>query len=523
MMILHRTKLTPFFGLLFLIFSTFSLLAQKPRTGMVVDRAQYKATPYKAKLSTRSFKSMPAKASLEAFCPTPGDQGEYGTCVAFAAAYSMRTIMWAKQFDVRDRSKINSMRFSPSFIYEKIKNEGDTDCQGGSNPILACELMKLAGVPRMKSVDYASCIPEIDFDDLLEALDYIIDDYQTIWDIDLGTADDKVNATKKALSEGFPVLLGMMVPESFYSPGKVWHSPETDGGPSGKHGLHAMCVVGYDDTKEGGCFRVMNSWTAEWADGGFVWIPYKEYGEYALLALQAYSPRVEEPEPAPEPAPVKDEEPVVVEPEPAPKPAPKPLPRVETLLAGSVEFSTNTGAAMKASRVLTRNLVVEEEDDDKSGADGEDLVAYRMDDSYASGTKFRFYVNTNTEAYIYAFATDLTGKVNKILPFDDLMSPHIGPNSTVAFPSDTKIVKMDANKGTDYMLILYSTAKLDVNDVLQKMQSARGGLSSKMRAALGNRLLEKGDVKYDLNKIGFEVGAVQHGGVVPLMVEISHQ
>ena len=483
-----------------------TLNAQRRATGMVVDRAQYKATPYKAKLSTRSFKSMPPKASLEKYCPTPGDQGEYGTCVAFAAAYAMRTILWAKEYGVTDITTINRMQFSPSYIYEKIKNEGDTDCQGGSNPINACELLKQSGVPLLQSVPYGNCTAEIDDNDLLEAQEYLISDYQTLWDIDYGTADDKINGTKKALSEGYPVLLGMMVPESFYRPGKVWHSPDTDGGPSGKHGLHAMCVVGYDDALEGGCFRVMNSWTAEWADGGFVWIPYNEYGQYALLGLQAYYPRVEESEPE-----------VAPEPDPAPAPAPK----IETLLKGSVEFTINTGSPMKASRVLTRNLVVE--DELPVNKEGEDLVAYRMNESYASGTRFRFYVNTNTEAYIYAFATDLSGKVNKILPFDDLMSPHIGPNSTVAFPSDTKVVKMDENKGTDYMLILYSTAKLDVNEVLQKMQDNKGGLSSKMRAALGNRLIEKGDVKYSLDEIGFEVIDLQHGGVVPIMVELTHQ
>jgi hypothetical protein len=194
---------------------------------------------------------------------------------------------------------------------------------------------------------------------------------------------------------------------------------------------------------------------------------------------------------------------------------------VETLLKGSVEFALNTGSPMRASRVLTRNLIVE--DDAPAGNSNEDLVAYRMDESYASGTRFRFYVNTNTEAYVYAFATDLSGKVNKILPFDDLMSPHIGPNSTVAFPSDTKVVKMDESKGTDYMLILYSTSRLDVKEVMSTMQSTAGGLSAKMRAALGNRLIEKGDVKYDLNQIGFEVPDLQRGGVVPIMVEISHQ
>ena len=127
---------------------------------------------------------------------------------------------------------------------------------------------------------------------------------------------------------------------------------------------------------------------------------------------------------------------------------------------GNVDFAQNTGAAMSASRVLTRNLVVEEENGGNNEPSyKENLVAYRMDNAYPSGTKFRFFITTSTESYIYAFATDLTGKVNKILPFDDNMSPHIGPSSTVAFPSETKIVKMDANPGTDYMLILYLSLK----------------------------------------------------------------
>ena len=62
-----------------------------------------------------------------------------------------------------------------------------------------------------------------------------------------------------------------------------------------------------------------------------------------------------------------------------------------------------------------------------------------MQNSYHSGDKFRFYINIDKEAYIYAFATDLSGKVNRILPYDDMISTHVGANSVVAFPSDTKL------------------------------------------------------------------------------------
>jgi hypothetical protein len=151
------------------------------------------------------------------------------------------------------------------------------------------------------------------------------------------------------------------------------------------------------------------------------------------------------------------------------------------------------------------------------------LVAYRMDKSYASGTKFRFFINISEQAYIYAFATDLTGQVNRIMPYDDLTSTHVGANSVVAFPSEKKVVKMDDNKGTDYMLILYSTEKLDSKAIAEKMSATSGGLSKKIKAALGDKLISKGDVKYSDKEIGFDFTSKKRGGVVPLMVELSHE
>ena len=170
----------------------------------------------------------------------------------------------------------------------------------------------------------------------------------------------------------------------------------------------------------------------------------------------------------------------------------------------------------------------------------EDLVAYTMMNSYSSGTKFRFYMNVDKEAYIYAFATDLTGKINKILPFDDLTSTHVGSNTVVAFPSDTKIIKLDENKGTDYLMILYSKEKLNVDEMMSVMNKTKGGLSAKIIAALGNKLIDKNKIQYDGKQVGFKVNIkagtrnltvsdddksnteIATGSVVPLMIEIKH-
>ncbi|MCC6725633.1 MAG: DUF4384 domain-containing protein [Saprospiraceae bacterium] len=506
------------FLLAFIFLCLNTAFSQRKGTGFVFDLPSLRGTPYKAKLTMKSYKDMPSSASLEKYCPTPGDQGQYGTCVAFAAGYHLRTILWAKQYKVTDKSTIDQALFSPTYIYEQIKEEGDLDCLGGSNPVDAFELMLNMGVASIQTVPYA-CGGEVGFEAMLEGMDFRISDYQVLFYPEEGDNSQKINSVKKALAEGYPVLLGFTVPESFYESGPLWEPKETDGGPSGQHGLHAMCIVGYDDAKHGGAFRILNSWGTGWADGGFFWVKYDDFAKWSLVALQAYPPAVVEEEP------VVDNDPPTPTPSPTPNPPkPEPLPTPEpadVVLSGNVEFVTNTGNPMPAGRVLTRNLTVE--DDDEPEPYKEDLVAYRMNNAYPSGTKFRFFITTNTESYIYAFATDLTGKVNKLLPFDDNMSPHIGPNSQVAFPSEKKVVKMDANPGTDYMLILYSPEPLDANWMLSQMNATRGGLSAKIHAALGDKLMLPSDVKYRLNEIGFDVKGAKTGTVVPLMVEIAHE
>jgi hypothetical protein len=357
--------------------------------------------------------------------------------------------------------------------------------------------------------------------------------------------------------ENTPVIIGFELPKSFFTiKTDTWIPDPTEATGNWQHGKHAMTVVAYDDYKAGGAFKIMNSWGSAWGSSGYVWVKYADYTRYCLMAFQPFGdPNTplpdfiaeEAPQPAPRPQvlPKRDEAVVDVEPKPQPKPEPKketkpepkpqPAPQPDPIytLKGSVEFKLNTGESMVANRVSTRNLIVEddiknevkkeEKKQKKTEGGTEDLVAYRLDKAYQSGTKFRFFININEEAYVYAFATDLSGKVNRILPYDDLISTHVGANSVVAFPSEKKVVKMDDNKGTDYLLILYSTEKLDSKAIAEKMTNTSGGLSSKIKAALGDKLVNKGDVKYAESIIGFDFTSKKRGGVVPLMVEITHE
>ena len=345
------------------------------------------------------------------------------------------------------------------------------------------------------------------------------------------TEQEKIDFTKKALMEGCPVSTGFHLPETFFGiKGDTWTPDPNEEKGNWKHNGHAMAIVGYDDNKAGGAFRVLNSWGTQWADKGYVWVKYKDYAKWCIMALQVFgkddTPVPAEVKPQPEPAP---------SPKPDPKPQPKPEPKPEApvfALSGNVEFKLNTGGDMIVSQTSTRNLTVEE---DVQGLK-EDLVAYTMAQSHTSGTAFRFYLNVDNEAYVYALATDLTGKVDKILPFKDNISTHVGANSTIAFPSDTKVIKMDDQKGTDYLLILYSSEKLDLNEMVSKMNGMTGALSTKIKTVLGGKLIDKSKITYEKTRVAFttlkpstrnlsvEDDAPKNttGSVVPLMVEIKH-
>jgi hypothetical protein len=542
-----------------LLSATFALgFSQEYSLGMDWDPALTAKASTKIQLASVSYRGMPASYSLEKYAPSVGNQGNYGTCNAFACAYAAATMIFAQTHGITDKTTIDKLVFSPTYLYQNIVNNGGNNCQAGTHPVPALIFMNEKGLPFNKTVPYI-CGKSWSSTADKEAEKYKISDASLLFgkDNEVLTADFKVESTKKALLENTPVIIGFELPKSFFKvKTDTWDPDPAEALGNWQHGKHAMTVVAYDDYKAGGAFKLLNSWGSGWGSGGYVWVKYADYTRCCLMAFQPFGDAnaplpdfIAEvaPQPAPRPKVLPKRDEVVdvepkpqpkVEPKPQPKPTPQPTPQPKVepkpqpkptpqydptfTLKGSVEFIQNTGEKMTANRISSRNLIVEDEDKSDNKPKSEDLAAYRMDKSYPSGTKFRFFININEQAYIYAFATDLTGQVNRIMPYDDLISTHVGANSVVAFPSEKKVVKMDDNKGTDYMLILYSTEKLDSKAIAEKMSATKGGLSKKIKAVLGDKLVDKGDVKYSEKEIGFDFTSKKRGGIVPLMVELSH-
>lgn len=90
-----------------------------------------------------------------------------------------------------------------------------------------------------------------------------------------------LECVKGALADGFPVAIGIMVFESFESDQVARSGIVPMPGDSERDlGGHAVCVVGYDDSKEK--LLVRNSWGTSWGDGGHFSLPYEYLSEPGL-------------------------------------------------------------------------------------------------------------------------------------------------------------------------------------------------------------------------------------------------
>lgn len=79
---------------------------------------------------------------------------------------------------------------------------------------------------------------------------------------------------KSALNAGQPFVFGVLVFSSFMTSAvaSTGNVPTPDASRERFLGGHAMCAVGYDDTRE--VFIVKNSWGTGWGDRGNAYIPY---------------------------------------------------------------------------------------------------------------------------------------------------------------------------------------------------------------------------------------------------------
>jgi len=475
-----------------------SLFSQEQfTTGLLFSQEKYSNVKELAPLTTRSLSGIPSSYSLKAYCPTPLSQGRQPSCVGWASGYAARTISYAiKKNWANNVTLINQNIFSPAFVYNTIKSKEDVNCKKGSYIADAMYLIKNYGITKFNDFPYSDqkCSTKPSIYGMQLAKQNKIATFLKLanWNNPYKLADK----VKKAIANKNPVVIGMRVSSSFYKVAGAWSGVQV-----GNVGGHAMVVIGYDDTKYGGAFELMNSWGSRWGNNGFGWVRYADFEKYVKTAYVMVDNIKNPPQPKPKPS---------------PKPQPKPKPEVVTL-QGSMTLQLSSGSNMpiQLNPDVSRNFNIV----------AAEKTTYNVSTPYGSGTQFRIRFKSEKPAYIYLIGYGGGDKsVSALYPFENYSAYFGFSNSEVAIPNEDYFIEIDNVPGKDILCILYSTKPLEINKVVQSLKNANGSFTSKVKSYFKNDMYKGKEIEFDQNKISFTAKSADNSSnLVPLFISINHK
>ena len=240
--------------------------------------------------------SQPKSMDLSSNFPNPGDQGNQQSCVGWATAYALKS--YQEKVEIGWSLNTPDHLFSPAFLYNQINYGQDQ----GSYIHEALQLAVDKGVSTLATMPYSdgSYLNQPSNQAFAEAANYKAKSWSRLND---------TSQIKAAIANRKPVVGGIAVYNDMYNLKGSNSVYNTATGSS--LGGHAITIVGYDDDKYGGAFKVINSWGQNWGDGGYFWMPYDFVANDGPVLSQAYV--LEDAENSSEPA--DDQEPTEPEPD----------------------------------------------------------------------------------------------------------------------------------------------------------------------------------------------------------------
>ncbi len=451
-------------------------------TGGYLSPQQFeKANIYESLSDDTTKNPIPEAANLQKFAPPVGNQGNQGSCVAWSSAYAARTIEEA----ARTGADPNSLRFSPSFLYNQI---GLENCDG-SYIERAMEFMTQSGSVPYDQFPYDDhdCAKQPDQQLLEEAQQYKMRGFNRLTPGDRNNAID-LHAIKENISQGAPVVIGMQVGGSYMQPmmGKdLWEPSEEDRSMLG-FGGHAQCVVGYDDRKYGGAFLLMNSWGPQWGNNGFAWV---RYPDFKFFVREAYG----------------------IE------------PMAKTGAAAHEPFSCEIGLVQihyQGNKTLSGDYIPLQVKNDN---------VFETIAPVTKGQRFKMEVRNTTECYVYVFGKETDGTSYTLFPYPrgdnparTKYSPFCGITGYRLFPKD-KSMMPDSIGTRDVMAVVVSKQPLDWYGLNNTLSADPGkDYAARLDAAISSKLVHhvvfKSSAKGNMQ---FTVQGDNDKSVVATIVEIS--
>ena len=203
------------------------------------------------------YGSLPSAVYLTEYFPVPGNQGTQNSCTAWAVAYALKS---GQENMKRGWSRNSSAhQFSPSFVYNLVNN-------GKNEGAFLSDVFDIVS-------EYGVCS--------LNYFPYDQNDYKTKPTANqIGAARlyqsaywiniKGIPVIKNHIAGGDGVVIGIEVYPDFYDISASNQIYDKISGTA--EGGHAICLIGYDDSK--GAFKFINSWGSDWGLDGYGWISY---------------------------------------------------------------------------------------------------------------------------------------------------------------------------------------------------------------------------------------------------------
>ncbi|MCB0707027.1 MAG: DUF4384 domain-containing protein [Saprospiraceae bacterium] len=411
--------------------------------------------------------SLPRSVSLLQYAPKRGHQGQQGSCVGWASSYAARTILYSKA----SGQNPNTAPFSPSYLYNQIALTG---CQGAYMRD-AMEALKQGGVLPLSQYPYTdrSCTSQPDRTEQSQAQQYRIKGYNRLTTGANNYSPD-IAGIRQHLAQGAPVVIGMQVGGTFMHQmeGKsMWTPTNRDYSGYGFSG-HAMCVIGYDDTKDGGAFQLMNSWGPSWGENGVAWVRYPDFEHFVKEAYGLYPEGT------------------------SPQLDPDKL---------SVQFGLVNNA--------TQSLIPLRET-------GKGV--FRSSTPIKIGDPFKVAIANSIECYVYVFGQESDGSSYVLFPYNEKYSAYCGIAGTRIFPREKSLVADNIGQ-RDRIAIVVSKTELDYQRLNQVMnQSRQSSYTNKLHEALSS--IEINNVTFKAGEaVEFSCDANGQQQAVGMIIEIDKQ
>ncbi len=196
------------------------------------------------------------------------DQGDEGTCVAFASVVGVK-----EYFDRKEYRKC--IELSPRYVYSFCKQLDGIPDEEGTYPRIAMKVLLKKGVCPERYWPYTP--------HQRDGYKPGADKQAPIFRIKAYARIKGVLEMQRSLVVNGPFLAGVQVFEGWFgkTAARSGRIPMPGKGEEPVGG-HAICIVGYDETTRS--FKFKNSWGKGWAEAGYGYLSYNYMQRYCMDA-----------------------------------------------------------------------------------------------------------------------------------------------------------------------------------------------------------------------------------------------